>query len=150
MLKASDGVCSLNCSEMRSAWEEWLIHLRTVLLPRGTWAGWRQGRKKPHEVNKKCKVWLLGRNKAPRRAGGHPAGKICRKGSGDPGGHQLDVSQWCALVKRRLMAYSAALGKDASMSSKVIPPIYSALMRPHLVYCVRSWALQYRKHIEKL
>ena len=64
---------------------------------------------------------------------------------------KLNMSQQCALAAWKA---NGILGsnrrKVANRDREVIVPLCSALMRPHLEYCVRVWRSQYRKEEEEL
>ncbi|GAB0203191.1 mitochondrial enolase superfamily member 1 [Grus japonensis] len=102
----------------------------------------------------KCRVLHLGRNnlKHQYRLGVDLLGSsTAEKDLGVLVDNKLSISQRCSLMAKKANGVLGCIQKSvASRLREVILSLYSALVRPHLEYCVQLWAPQFKKDKELL
>ena len=64
---------------------------------------------------------------------------------------KFDMSQQCALAGQKANCILGCINRGvASRLREGIVPLYSALVRPHLAYCIYIWGPQHGKDVDLL
>ncbi|GAB0203846.1 hypothetical protein GRJ2_002850200 [Grus japonensis] len=102
----------------------------------------------------KCKVFQLGKHNpgVQHRLGSTWLGSSSvEKDLGVLVDNKLNVSEQCAAAAKQANRMLGCINKGiASRNQEVIIPLYSALVRSHLEYCVQFWFPLYKKDVDRL
>ncbi|GAB0205929.1 cAMP-dependent protein kinase inhibitor alpha [Grus japonensis] len=99
----------------------------------------------------KCKVLHMGQSQPQIQARHRMESSPAEKDLGVLIDEKLNMSRQCVLAAQKANRVLGCIKRGVTSRSRegILPP-YSALVRPHLEYCVHLWGPQYRRDMELL